>query len=231
MDNQTNANIIRKLKKVQDTMQLIDSDIGQNNCIYGTPGEGYKRWEKLQADIIELSLAVREHNVYLRYETEGEDISDPTYEATAFCGYGCEWTKEGFIRAVLPPLLKRREGYAKAGKSELNHYLRACLTPRCLSSSDPQVFKKAVVVFKHIRTPDAPAQDYDNLEKKCVLDMVRNFYLEDDCMQFIDVYECCHEGDANFLVVYILPQSAFGCFLDNYKNQPEEKLEFVEKDT
>ena len=108
MENQPDAIIIQKLKKVQETIDLIQSESVRDNGIYGIPGEGYKRWEKLQAEVVVLSLAVREHNVFLRYESEGEEISDPTFEAAALQGYGCEMTSEGFIRAVLPPLLKRR---------------------------------------------------------------------------------------------------------------------------
>lgn len=223
MKNQPDANIIRKLKKVQETMDLIQLGLGQNYGIYGIPGEGYKRWEKLQADAVELSLAIRDHNVFLRYETEGEELSDPTFEAAALDGYGCEMTKEGFVRAVLPPLLKRREGYAKAGKSEWNHVLRSILSPRAFPSSETPTYKNAVIIFKHIRSSDAPAQDYDNLEKKCVLDMVNDYYLEDDRMQFIDVYECCSPGETNFLVIYIVPQKEFRAFMDAYKDRRENK--------
>ncbi len=223
MENQPDAIIIQKLKKVQETIDLIQSESVRDNGIYGIPGEGYKRWEKLQAEVVVLSLAVREHNVFLRYESEGEEISDPTFEAAALQGYGCEMTSEGFIRAVLPPLLKRREGYASAGKSEWNHLLRAILSPRSFPSTET-IFKNAVVIFKHIRTPEAPAQDYDNLEKKCVLDRVKDYYLEDDRMQFIEVYECCSSGETNFLVVYIVPQADFRLFMETYKNQCEYRL-------
>lgn len=85
-------------------------------------------------------------------------------------------------------------------------------------------FSDAVVVFKHIKAPSAREQDYDNMEKKFVLDVFKGYFLEDDCMQMIDVFECFHQEDDNFLVVYIIPKTSFIEFLWIYRARTEIKF-------
>ena len=219
--------IKKQIGKICDAVELLEVNESQYSGIQLSEEIECKHMAVLQQYAEVLTLYLREKDKFLSYYAEEKGILDPIAGAISECGYGCEITNEGFIRAVLPPLLRRKSTNAGSWKKIFSSQLQAIVEPlyRAFRTADKDVkFSDAVVVFKHIKTLSAREQDYDNIEKKFVLDMFKAYFLEDDCMQMIDVFECFQQEDSNFLVVYIIPKISFADFLSLYRARAEIKF-------
>ena len=159
-----------------------------------------------------------------------EALRAPTTVAEA-AGYGVDKTEEGWFRLVLPPLIRRNQ---KRNSDALRGTVYALL--RSYQDSlypDREAMLRRltnqVVIFKHV-DPAKMKMDYDNLEKKIVLDVINTFLLRDDTMDDIDIFECGIHGETvkePILVVYITPRDRLVEWVKNYKYLPEHKLNTV----
>jgi hypothetical protein len=183
---------------------------------------------KTHGDLEYLAVQMRYETRFLPHERAFEDSKLVTANVACDLGYGIETTSEGWLRIVLPPLLAKRKNKKRSTLEQFRGMVHIML-----DSFKKQQFEQyglhgylsdRVVIFKHITDPSENAKDYDNQEIKVVLDEICTFYLVDDSMKYIDLFQCSQSGETSFLVVYLIPQDHFVSWIKTYRDMPEKLL-------
>ena len=237
MSSYSRSQKIDYVRKRSDRLHCIISHLSRldelENEMPGSVKSFDEYLQKLQNETELLVLSTRE----MSFESGSLpplEVNDSITDAFVQEGYGVEFTKQGYLRAVLPPLINRRSQMSGAGIKVLTHTLKTIFHSFYLAHEQDDLLKKifqdSVVVYKFISERKSANRDYDNLERKSVLDALKADFLADDCMKIIDVFECYQTGDSNYLVLYVIPKNSFHCFVNDFWNAPECKFDCMHKD-
>jgi hypothetical protein len=140
-------------------------------------------------------------------------------QAAAALGIEIE-RRGGALEITLPALAPKRK---RRGSDFLFDPLYYALDKYAAVNTLPG-FRECVICFTHIYNRELPSRrvrDYDNLELKCVLDVITAFTLTDDTGLLCNAYHSTELGDCDKTVVSVMEKN----MLPNWLAE-REKLTF-----
>jgi len=191
---------------------------------------GATRSLELRALASETSVGFRDFTSLISSPRYGEDpFEKVTATVCATMGYGFELVENNWLRGVLPlPLNARsKKGYweGEALKDQIQ-----CMIWHFLGSINPEkrsIFPidPAAVVFKYmVSEQNKQAMDYDNMDIKDILNVIKYSFIRDDSMQYIKLFNCSMPAETSTLIVYILPETDFGEWIKTREKIPEKRF-------
>ena len=113
------------------------------------------------------------------------------------------------IKLTLPPLIKNNNLFVIPAKKAAHLLVDRTIEAQANALKDTPICKKnCTVVFVH-HSPKPDAWDYDNLAFKVYLDQIALYFLDDDNVGNINLYQCSTLSLTRKTEVYIMPKSVF----------------------
>jgi len=215
--------------KMIEKAAKLEASIRSDRAYLSQPA-GVKNSLELKALASETAITIREFTslVEIYRPSYSEDPYDKvTATVCADAGYGFELIENNWLRGVLPlpQNARSKKGYweGEALKDQIQsmiwHFL---LLPK---PDNPNIFpiNPAAVVFKYMITnPQMNAMDYDNMDVKDILNVLKYTFFRDDSMQYIKFFNCSMPSETPALIVYILPEKDFSEWVKNREKIPEK---------
>ena len=193
----------RRLKKVQATLAktLLFEEGKRYELAYEQAFDFAYEAEKL-------TLLAREIPAYTGHPKARERMEEQVANTIPI---SIELIPEGWLKAVIPALLPRKE----CGNQD---YIQENLFPamrRFMQSRPPFHFGKSVIVFRHVYNHERPERllrDHDNIELNAVVNVIALYLLRSDGPKWLEHYYCAARGETDSTEVYLVPQDDFDGF-------------------
>lgn len=222
---------LSRFENEMDRYCKINSKITRHleDCRQECSTDAWDTVEKAHNDLEYLTIQIRQLIRAMKPSKDSFGDCDRAINAVVCnCGYGVERTLEGWWKMVFPPLLPkrrtRRNSNIEQNRGMIHILLHEYLKSYYEHNARIGMLTKQVIILKYATAPTDNAKDYDNQEYKAVIDEINQYFLVDDSMKHIDLYECSLPNDRSFLTVFLVPQDKFEDWYRTYRYMTENLL-------
>ena len=203
MDRQT---ITKRIGAISDKLSLLQNTLYALNM---TDTQRYPdSYEELSSDAVlraeRITCSLR-HLIY-----SGTTIKKADYLALAAAAQGIDISYEdGIFEITLPCLFSKRK--QRQSTEFLTDPIFFALD-RYINNNPMPRFKHCTVYFSHIYSQEMSfrrMQNYDNLERKQVLDVISTFIMVDDSGMLCDTYNNIELGETDCTKVSVMAKDCF----------------------
>lgn len=133
------------------------------------------------------------------------------------------FTPEGWFCVVIPALLPKKV----KGSADYIRDIMYLSMGKFFRGKKPVRYTDCVMIFRHIYHRDRPERqyrDHDNIEVNMAADIVALYVLFDDSPLKCSHYYCSAPGNENRTEIFVVPQSEFGAWILDTKNNENKAV-------